>query len=321
MKKAKLAFLTVTLLLSAIYAGSLVIQSMGAPTNPTITLISSQPSPALSNYTLTVYSSTGGTTNPSPGTHSYSGGSAVTVYPIADIGYTFVDWTLDGAQHFNAGDPQNGNSITIRISSDHEIAAVFAHSTQGAISQTPSPTTTSSSMSESSPNNYPMPSGAAAPYMGGYEYPCPMVGYGPYSYAESPNGTYAYPGYLCPMYQWYYQMYNGSLPYNWTAPYYNYPYLCPCCGWYISGNWGYQSNPTDANSNSMNMTASTSTSKDVYLGGSPTQSSSPQKAQSAFVSSPYPVACLGVAFLAIAPVTWKLMHRKTRQKKPSLEPL
>jgi hypothetical protein len=70
-------------------------------------------------YTLTITTTTGGTTTPTPGTHPYTEGTIVTVTAIADSGYTFDHWELDGA---NVG---SDNPINVTMDSDHTLHAIF----------------------------------------------------------------------------------------------------------------------------------------------------------------------------------------------------
>jgi len=69
-------------------------------------------------YTLTISSTAGGTTDPSPGSHSYPADTVVrvTAYPVS--GYRFVRWELDGV-------PKTMNPIDVPMDSDHSLHAVF----------------------------------------------------------------------------------------------------------------------------------------------------------------------------------------------------
>lgn len=65
----------------------------------------------MANYTLTIISTVGGTTNPTPGPHTYSEGSAIVVEAIASSGYIFSHWlaTLpDGTTQTETVNPLNG---------------------------------------------------------------------------------------------------------------------------------------------------------------------------------------------------------------------
>ena len=70
-------------------------------------------------YTLTLSTTTGGTTNPSPGTYPYNQGTTVTVTATASSGYRFNHWTLDGA---NTG---STNPISVLMNANHTLQAVF----------------------------------------------------------------------------------------------------------------------------------------------------------------------------------------------------
>jgi hypothetical protein len=70
-------------------------------------------------YQLNISTSSGGTTNPAPGTYTYGWGSSVTVMAIPDSGCTFECWLLDGAIVHN-------NPITITMNSDHTLKAYFS---------------------------------------------------------------------------------------------------------------------------------------------------------------------------------------------------
>lgn len=74
---------------------------------------------AVPTYTLTITSTIGGTTDPSPGTYQYSQGTVVSVTAIPDEGYTFDHWELDGS---NAGAI---NPISVTMDSDHTLNAIF----------------------------------------------------------------------------------------------------------------------------------------------------------------------------------------------------
>jgi hypothetical protein len=74
---------------------------------------------AVSTYTLTITTTTGGTTNPAPGSHSYTQGTLVSVTAILDAGYKLDHWELDGA---NVGAP---NPIEVTMNTDHTLHAVF----------------------------------------------------------------------------------------------------------------------------------------------------------------------------------------------------
>ncbi|MCK4434490.1 hypothetical protein KAU92_03285, partial [Candidatus Bathyarchaeota archaeon] len=72
------------------------------------------------NYTLTISATDGGTTNPTPGTYTYSGGTNVEVTAIPNTGYRFDYWVLNGS---SAG---SANPISILMDSNYNLEAVFA---------------------------------------------------------------------------------------------------------------------------------------------------------------------------------------------------
>ncbi len=90
-----------------------------------VTLISSlivsqrflAPSPTI-NHSLTISTSSKGTTDPAPGVYSHVEGSIATVSAIPDEGYKFDHWNFDGA--VNATNP-----IKVVMGTDHSLNAVF----------------------------------------------------------------------------------------------------------------------------------------------------------------------------------------------------
>jgi hypothetical protein len=68
-------------------------------------------------YLLTLSSTTGGTTDPTPGVHKYSAGTEVTITALPDVHYQFEQWSgdLSGAD----------NPIIINMDSDKSITAHF----------------------------------------------------------------------------------------------------------------------------------------------------------------------------------------------------
>jgi len=70
-------------------------------------------------YTLTITSTTGGSTNPSPGPHSYEEGTVVSVEASPSTGYVFDLWVLDGS---NVG---SDNLISVTMDEDHTLHAIF----------------------------------------------------------------------------------------------------------------------------------------------------------------------------------------------------
>jgi len=74
---------------------------------------------AIVTYSLTIPSTTGGTTNPTAGTYSYTSGATVSVQATPDANYLFAYWELDGS---NVG---SANPINVLMDSDHTLRAVF----------------------------------------------------------------------------------------------------------------------------------------------------------------------------------------------------
>ncbi|MFB3890190.1 MAG: beta strand repeat-containing protein [Candidatus Bathyarchaeia archaeon] len=70
-------------------------------------------------YSLTVSSTTGGSTNPAPGVYSYGFNSTVQVTAMPSSGYGFNYWLLDGA---NVG---SQNPISVTMNANHTLRAVF----------------------------------------------------------------------------------------------------------------------------------------------------------------------------------------------------
>jgi hypothetical protein len=77
-------------------------------------------------YSLTIESSTGGSTDPPVETYTQDAGTTLAVTANPDSGYTLAQWLLDGA---NAG---NSNPITVTFTSNHTLQPVF---TQGGTAQ------------------------------------------------------------------------------------------------------------------------------------------------------------------------------------------
>jgi len=71
-------------------------------------------------YTLSISTTTGGTTNPAPGTYTYNYGESVTVTATADIQYVVYFWVLDGTKHYI-------NPITVTMNTDHTLKAYFRY--------------------------------------------------------------------------------------------------------------------------------------------------------------------------------------------------
>jgi len=73
--------------------------------------------------TLTISTSTGGTTDPSPGTHTYNVGTEVAITATASSGYEFSGWSGDASG--------TSNPITITMDSDKSITANFSSTSTG----------------------------------------------------------------------------------------------------------------------------------------------------------------------------------------------
>jgi hypothetical protein len=77
--------------------------------------------PYIPTYALTITSTNGGTTNPSPGTYYYYAGTVVTVTAIPDANYKLDHWELDGSP---AG---SQNQISVTMNTDHVLKAYFTY--------------------------------------------------------------------------------------------------------------------------------------------------------------------------------------------------
>jgi parallel beta-helix repeat protein len=69
-------------------------------------------------YSLTIITTAGGTTTPSPGIYTYTAGTTLNVTAIPDFGYSFDYWLLDGER-------KDRNPITIVMDSNHILEAHF----------------------------------------------------------------------------------------------------------------------------------------------------------------------------------------------------
>ena len=74
----------------------------------------------LQTYTLTIITTTGGTTNPAPGTHTYTASTMVQVTAIPNSGYIFDHWELNGS---NVG---SANPYTVHMDSNYILKVYFA---------------------------------------------------------------------------------------------------------------------------------------------------------------------------------------------------
>jgi hypothetical protein len=75
-------------------------------------------------YWLTISASSGGTTNPTPGSYVYDKGTSVTVTATPSSGYYFSYWSLDGTVYYN-------NPITVTMTADHSLTAYFYYPSGG----------------------------------------------------------------------------------------------------------------------------------------------------------------------------------------------
>jgi len=70
-------------------------------------------------YTLTITTTTGGTTNPAPGAYTYWSGAIVSVTAIPDTYYSLDHWELDGVN------VSSTNPYSVLMDTDHTLHAVF----------------------------------------------------------------------------------------------------------------------------------------------------------------------------------------------------
>ncbi|MEM3697104.1 MAG: CARDB domain-containing protein [Candidatus Bathyarchaeia archaeon] len=73
-------------------------------------------------YSITITTTVGGTTNPTPGTYTYTANSPVQVTAIPDANYIFDHWELDT---INVG---SANPYTVLMDNNHTLKAVFTYS-------------------------------------------------------------------------------------------------------------------------------------------------------------------------------------------------
>jgi len=72
-------------------------------------------------YNLTITTTTGGTTNPTPGIYEYTAGAVAVVSAIPDTDYAFYRWELDG------DDVGSTNPISVTMNTDHTLHAAFVY--------------------------------------------------------------------------------------------------------------------------------------------------------------------------------------------------
>jgi hypothetical protein len=105
-------------------------------------------SPAI-NYTLTIATTIGGTTNPLPGNYTCTEGQSVPVQAIPDTGYGFDHWELDET---NVG---SANPYSVLMTDNHTLYAVFVQ-----INYTLTITATAGGTTSPAPEIYIYPAGS-----------------------------------------------------------------------------------------------------------------------------------------------------------------
>jgi len=76
----------------------------------------------IQTYKLTITTTSGGTTTPSPGTHTYINSTIVQVTALPNLGYSFSHWRLEG-------EDRTVNPITILMAADGTLEAFFIDDT------------------------------------------------------------------------------------------------------------------------------------------------------------------------------------------------
>jgi parallel beta-helix repeat protein len=79
-------------------------------------------------YKLTITTTSGGTTTPSPGTHTYVNGTVVWVMALPDLGYSFSHWRLED-------EDRTVNPIIMLVAADGTLEAFFVDDTPPDISE------------------------------------------------------------------------------------------------------------------------------------------------------------------------------------------
>ena len=115
--------------------------SQGAGVNP-ITVNMDAPHTATAHYTvitpqytLTITTTTGGITDPAPGSYIYDEGTIISVTAIPDANYVFDHWELDGAFY------SDESRVEVTMDSDHELKAFFEYLPPPSVSISPSSAT------------------------------------------------------------------------------------------------------------------------------------------------------------------------------------
>jgi len=106
----------------------------------------------LPTYTLTITTTAGGTTDPTPGIHTYTEGTNVQVTAIPDTNYKLAYWELDGA--YNG----TNNPTTVLMDKNHTLKAIFA-----VITYTLTITTTTGGITDPVPGTYTYDAGSSVP--------------------------------------------------------------------------------------------------------------------------------------------------------------
>jgi hypothetical protein len=107
---------------------------------------------ALITYTLTITSTTGGTTNPTPGTYTYPSGSYADVAALPSANYFLDHWVLDGSPAGSA------NPISVLMNNNRTLHAVFS-----LINYTLTITASAGGTTNPTPGTYVYASGSSAP--------------------------------------------------------------------------------------------------------------------------------------------------------------
>ena len=106
------------------FVDTFMLDTEGVPISP-VTIqdgyyeISKPGAPPPSGFTLTIVASTGGSTNPAPGDHSYAEGASASVQANPDTGYHFDHWDLDLV---NVG---SVNPYSVTMDKNHTLNAFF----------------------------------------------------------------------------------------------------------------------------------------------------------------------------------------------------
>ena len=108
----------------AYYAGSIESVSVTMDTNHGLLVVFVE-----QTHTLTITVTTGGTTEPAPGSYTYPYGEQVTITAIPDAGYAFSHWTVDGLISMT-------NPLVLSMTRDYSVQAVFVEAPTATITGT-----------------------------------------------------------------------------------------------------------------------------------------------------------------------------------------